>query len=253
MNEKIIEIKNLSFSYNGTPVLDDVNLDVFAGDFMALIGPNGGGKTTLVKMMLGLLTPDRGEILLWGKKPYQVVHRIGYAPQDLHANNSFPISVFDVTIMGAMKGGRGLKRFSRAEKEKARESLERVEMWDYRNKRIQDLSGGQRQRVFIARALVGDPDLLLLDEPTSSVDQKGQKQLFNFLKELNKNATIIVVSHDLMALSTYIQSVACVSRKVHFHNAPVITKDMLETAYQCPVDLIAHGLPHRVFHEHNEE
>jgi zinc transport system ATP-binding protein len=126
-------------------------------------------------------------------------------------------------------------------------------MWGYRKHRMGTLSGGQRQRVFVARALVSEPELLFLDEPTASVDTKGQTDFYEFLKELNDTVTIVVVSHDLMVLSSYVKSVACVSREVFFHDAPEITSDMLEKAYHCPVELIAHGVPHRVFPVHSEE
>jgi zinc transport system ATP-binding protein len=152
-----------------------------------------------------------------------------------------------------MRGGGGWRRFSGPDKIAARQALERVEMWEYRKRRIGELSGGQRQRVFMARALVGEPKILLLDEPTASVDQKGQTDFYALLKELNENVTIVVVSHDLMVLSSYIKSVACVNQQVFFHDAPEITKDMLEMAYHCPVELIAHGVPHRVLPKHSGE
>jgi zinc transport system ATP-binding protein len=152
-----------------------------------------------------------------------------------------------------MRGGGGWRRFSRPDKIAARQALERVEMWEYRKRRIGELSGGQRQRVFMARALVGEPKILFLDEPTASVDQKGQTDFYALLKELNENVTVVVVSHDLMVLSSYIKSVACVSQQVFFHDAPEITKDMLEMAYHCPVELIAHGVPHRVLPKHSGE
>ena len=249
----IIEVHDLWFSYNGNLILKEVNLKIHPGDFLAIIGPNGGGKTTLIKLMLGLLKPDRGSIRVFGRPPREVVPRIGYVPQDIHINKGFPISVLDVVLMGRMRGGGGWRRFSNTDRMVARKALERIEMWEHRRRRMGELSGGQSQRVFVARALVAEPELLFLDEPTASVDTKGQTDFYDFLKELNKTVTIVVVSHDLMVLSSYIRSVACVSQQVFFHDAPEITKDMLEMAYHCPVELIAHGVPHRVFPTHPEQ
>lgn len=253
-NRPHIEIKDLWFSFPGNPVLKGVNLTIYPGDFLAIIGPNGGGKTTLLKLMVGLLEPDRGEIKVLGHPPKEVAYRIGYVPQELGPDKLFPISVFDVVLMGRLKGRGGRWRFSKEDKIFAREALERVDMWASRNHRIGELSGGQRQRVFVARAMVSEPELLLLDEPMASVDQKGQSDFYAFLKDLNERVTIALVSHDPMVLSSHIKSVACVSKQVYFHNAPEITQEMIEMTYQCPVELISHGhLPHRVLPHHSEE
>ena len=252
-NTPIIEVSDLWFSFNGIPVLKEVNLKIYAGDFLAVIGPNGGDKSTLLKIMIGLLEPDRGTVQVFGHSPREAAPGIGYVPQEIGFNKSFPISVQDVVLMGRIRGGGGWRRFSEEDKKAACQALRRVEMWEYRKRRIGELSGGQRQRVFMARALVGEPQILFLDEPTASVDQKGQTDFYAFLKELNETVTVVVVSHDLMVLSSYIKSVACVSQQVFFHNAPEITKDMLEMAYHCPVELIAHGVPHRVLPDHSGE
>jgi zinc transport system ATP-binding protein len=259
MSQNIIKVRDLDFSYNGQPVLRDVDLEVAAGDFMAMIGPNGGGKTTLLKLMLGLLSADRGQILIFGKSPKAVSHRIGYVPQDVHINKDFPVSVLDVVLMGKLKPGRGWTRHSQNDRAAARQALEKVEMADYNDRRIGELSGGQLQRVFVARALVTEPDLLFLDEPTASIDTKGQREFYALLKELNQTITIIVVSHDLMVVSGYVKSVACVNQRLHYHGHAELTGEMVELMYQCtaeevcPVELIAHGVPHRVLHTHEGE
>jgi zinc transport system ATP-binding protein len=259
MSENIIKVRGLDFSYNGQPVLRDVDLEVAAGDFMAMIGPNGGGKTTLLKLMLGLLSAERGRILIFGKSPKAVSHRIGYVPQDVHINKDFPVSVLDVVLMGKLKPGRGWSRHSEADRAAAYQALEKVEMADYGDRRIGKLSGGQLQRVFVARALVTEPDLLFLDEPTASIDTKGQREFYTLLKELNETITIIVVGHDLMVVSGYVKSVACVNQRLHYHGHAELTGEMIELMYQCtaeevcPVELIAHAVPHRVLHTHEEE
>jgi len=253
MSFPVIEIQDLWFSYNKHPILAEVNLIVNSGDFLAIIGPNGGGKTTLLKIMLGLLEPSSGIIRVLSRSPGEVAHRIGYMPQEITINKSFPISVIDVVLMGRLKPGTGWSRYTKKDRIAAEKILEKMEMLGYRNRRVEELSGGERQRIFIARALVSEPELLFLDEPTSSVDTKGQTDLYELLKVLNETVTIVVVSHDISIVSSYVKSLACVNQRVFSHDTPEITKDMLEMAYHCPVELIAHGLPHRVLQEHGDK
>jgi len=259
MSDSIIEIQNLNFSYNSQPVLRDANLIVSQGDFVAMIGPNGGGKTTLLKLMLGLLNADSGVVRIFNKPPQDVSHRIGYVPQDVHINKNFPVSALDVVLMGTLKPGRGWSRHSQQDRLAAINALEQVEMKKFRDHRIGELSGGQKQRVFVARALVTDPELLFLDEPTASIDTKGQNEFYALLKELNKTISIIIVSHDLMVISGTIKSVICVNQSLHYHGHAELTREMIEMMYDCtadetcPVELIAHGLPHRVLHKHENE
>ena len=258
MNQTIIETHNLHFSYNGQPVISGVNLKIQSGDFMAMIGPNGGGKTTLLKLMLGLLKADSGSIRIFGKPPKEVSYRIGYVPQDIHINQNFPISASDVVLMGKLKPGKRWSRHAKEDRIEVLQALERVGIGKYSNRRIGELSVGQKQRVFIARALVTDPDILFLDEPTASIDTKGQNEFYAILKELNQKITIIVVSHDLMVISRYVKSVACVNQSLHYHGDAELTGEMIEMMYDCkieetcPVELIAHGLPHRVLHKHED-
>jgi len=255
----ILEIKNLEFSYNGEAVLKDVNLTVRQKDFIAIIGPNGGGKTTLLKLMLGLLVPVKGTVHVDGKPPREASHCIGYVPQNVHSNHSFPITAIDVVLMGKLDPQKRRSRRSATNRRDALAALERMEMAAYADKKIGTLSGGQRQRVFIARALVAQPKLLLLDEPTASIDTKGQADFYRLLKELNQEITVLVVSHDLLVVSRYVKSVACVNQRLHYHDQAEITGEMLETMYpctveeECPVELVAHGLPHRVLHQHDSE
>lgn len=249
MTTAIIETEHLSFAYNDQPVLKNVNLQIREGDFVALIGPNGGGKTTLIKLILGLLEADGGTVRVFGLPPKDARHRLGYVPQDIHVNRNFPVSALDVVLMGRLKPGGKWSRYTRADRETAMQTLARLEMDLYAHRRIQELSGGQRQRVFIARALVSEPELLLLDEPTSNIDASGQTEFYALIKDLNREVTILMVSHDLMIMSSYVKSVACVNREVHHHEQAEITEEML-SLYHCPVELIAHGLPHRVLRKH---
>ena len=255
----IVEIKDLEFAYNGETVLKGVNLTVRQKDFIAVIGPNGGGKTTLLKLVLGLLTPVKGTVRVDGKSPQKASPCIGYVPQDVHTNRSFPITVIDVVLMGKLDPQRRLSRRSAANHRDALAALGRMEMEAHADKKIGMLSGGQRQRVFIARALMSRPKLLLLDEPTASIDTKGQADFYRLLKELNQEITVLVVSHDLLVISRYVKSVACVNKKLHYHDQAEITGEMLETMYpctveeDCTVELVAHGLPHRVLIDHEKQ
>ncbi len=237
MNGNAVEVKNVSFSYTGRPVLEDITFSIPEKGFIALIGPNGGGKTTLLKLMAGLLTPDQGTISVFGSPPKKAFRRIGYVPQEIHTNKDFPITVGDVVLMGRLKPFNGYGR-SRKDVDIVRESLEQMGVAPFHKKRIGELSGGQRQKVFIARALAGKPDILFLDEPTSSVDSQSRRDLYRTLKELNNSVTIVLASHDLMMLSNFVKSVACVNRTLHCHDNTCIESDMADT-YQCPMELIS--------------
>jgi zinc transport system ATP-binding protein len=255
MNPPVVEIKNVSFAYSGQPVLQDVSLDIRIGDFIAMIGPNGGGKTTLLKLILGLLKPNRGTIKVMGEATQKASHHIGYVPQNVNINQNFPITAMDVVMMGKLEPGRRWKRPTASDRRDAMAAIDRMEMAPLAGRRIADLSGGQRQRIFIARALVTKPQLLLLDEPTASIDTKGQTDFYKLLRELNKDITILVVSHDLLVISTYAKSMACMNRRLHYHNQNEITGDMLKSMYACtveeicPVELITQGHSSRATNE----
>jgi zinc transport system ATP-binding protein len=249
--QPIIKVSNLSFSYNGNVVLKNVSFTVQSHEFLALIGPNGGGKTTLLKLILGLLKPDSGDIRIFDDPPAKSAHRIGYVPQDVAINKSFPISVIDVVLMGRLRSHRG-SRISNQDRKAAQTALDQLEMLKYQSRRIDDLSGGQKERVFIARALATDPDVLLLDEPIANLDNASRGDLYALLKEINKTKTILVVSHDMMVLSSYVTAVACVNKDVHYHDQAEITEGMMDMGYPCPVELIAHGIPHRILKTHKD-
>ena len=256
MNATVVKIEDVTFAYNGQMVLENVSMTVRPDDFIAMIGPNGGGKTTLLKLILGLLKPNQGSIRVLGEHAEKASHHICYVPQDVHINRHFPISVMDVVLMGRLKSGKRFKKSLGEDRHAVLDALKQMEMAAYADSKMGELSGGQRQRVFIARALVTQPKLMLLDEPTAGIDSKGQAEFFQLLKELNTEMAIIVVSHDLLVISTYVKSVACVNKHLHYHPQAEITGEMLETMYPstgetiCPVELVAHGLPHRVLTDH---
>lgn len=238
MQQSIVHITDLCFSYSGKEVLHGIDLVINEGDFIAVVGPNGGGKTTLLKLVIGLLKPTRGTVRLAGGKPggKGKSTRIGYVPQQINHNLSFPATALDVVIMGKHIPD---KRFSFGRGAKDREdgmfALRKMGIEDLADRRISDLSGGQRQRVLISRALVSKPELLVLDEPTASIDSRGQSDFYELLKELNKELTILMVSHDLLSISSVAKSVACVNRRLHYHQMFASSGELLDAVYACSV------------------
>lgn len=244
-------MKNVWVSYNGTSILEDINLTVENNDFLGIIGPNGGGKTTLLKVMLGLVEPNRGEVCVFGKSPQEARHRMGYVPQHALFDRDFPIEVWDVVLMGRYGKAGLFKRYNDEDKRVARNALEKVGMFEHRNSQIGQLSGGELQRVFIARALVTEPRLLLLDEPTASVDSSMQAEFYEILEDLKQQMGIVMVSHDIGAVSIYVNKIACLNRQLYYHGTKEISAEVLEATYKCPVQMITHGtVPHRVLKEH---
>ena len=232
----IIEIKNLSFSYQKQKVLENINLCVEEGDFLAIIGPNGGGKSTLLKLILGINSAKEGSIKIFGEKPHKNLQKIGYVPQNTNVNTDFPIKVLEVVLMGHIGTKRPLFGYAEEEKRCALGALAQVGMEKFANEKIGSLSGGQRQRVMIARALCAHPKVLILDEPTASIDVEGQKQIYELLKELNSYITIIVVSHDLSFIMQYATTVVHVNKTLSFHGLTT-QKDIIQCNNQyCEVD-----------------
>jgi len=214
----VIEIKNLSFAYEKQMVLEDINLKVEEKDFLAIIGPNGGGKSTLVKLILGMYKLKKGTISVLGKEPSKSLSHIGYVPQNTNINTDFPIKVIEVVMMGHVEGKRPLFGYGKDEVLCAMGALAQVGMEQFAQTKIGALSGGQRQRVMIARALCAHPKILILDEPTSSIDQTGQKEIYELLRELNQHITVIVVSHDISVILQYANKAAHVNRLLSYHD-----------------------------------
>lgn len=248
MNLAPILLRDVCFSYGRTAVLENVQLEIPTGDFVAIIGPNGGGKTTLMKLMLGLIQPQQGQVRIFGQKPPLRKANLGYVPQNTQRNLEFPITVFETVQTGLLSPEKWFQASSAPQK--IHQALQRTGMLEFAHHRLGDLSGGQRQRALIARALVSSPQILFLDEPASNIDPSGQASLYQLLHELNQDMTIVVVSHDLLALSQHVKSVVCVNKTTHHHSGTTLTGPMLTSMYECPVELIAHGLPHRVLGEH---
>lgn len=247
----VVELRNVRANYGEITALEDVSLYVYEHDFLGVIGPNGGGKSTLLKVILGLVRPQRGLVSVLGQSPERARSRVGYVSQRYAFDRDFPASVWDVVMMGRYSSAGILRRYDDVDRARAEETLRRVGMLDRWNTQIGRLSGGQQQRVFVARALVSEPQLLLLDEPTASIDSSMQADFYELLEGLKDTLTIIMVSHDIGAISVHVDKIACLNRKMYYHGSAEITADVLEATYQCPVQLIAHGtVPHRVLKEH---
>jgi len=228
----IINIKNLSFSYGNDKVLEEINLDIDKNDFLAIIGPNGGGKSTLLKLILGINQVKYGKIKI-------STNFIGYVPQNTNVNTNFPITVMEVVLMGHIGEKQTLFGYGKDEKLCAMGALEKVGMGDFFDSKIGSLSGGQRQRVMIARALCAHPEVLLLDEPTSSIDVEGQKQIYDLLRELNKIITIVVVSHDISVILEYASKVAHINKTLSYHDIRSTIKQFnTNDEHFCEVELL---------------
>lgn len=214
----VIEVKDLSFAYDKQMILENINLRIEEKDFLAIIGPNGGGKSTLLKLILGIIKPKSGSISVLGKAPSKSLTHIGYVPQNTNVNIDFPIKVIEVVMMGHVGGKRPLFGYSKHEIQCAMGALAQVGMEDYAQSKIGALSGGQRQRVMIARALCAHPQILILDEPTSSIDIAGQKDIYELIKTLNETITVIVVSHDISVILEYANKAAHINRTLSYHD-----------------------------------
>lgn len=247
---EVISLKDVWVKYDKLTVLEDVNLTVNEGDFLGIIGPNGGGKSTLLKVILGLIKPQKGEVKVLGKSPKKALQMIGYVPQYGPSNIDFPISVWEVVLMGRLGKKRLLQQYNDEDRQATYKALEIVDMLAFRDRQIGELSGGQRQRVFIARSLVSDPKVLLLDEPATGIDTRMQREFYELLEKLKSKVTIIMVSHDLSAVSVLVDKIACLNGKLHYHGSKELIPEDIEQSYGCPVELIAHGVPHRVLHKH---
>lgn len=246
----VICLKGVHFQYQrDNPVVVDADFDIFAGEWICVVGPNGGGKSTLLKLILGLLQPDRGQIKVFGRAPERSRARLGYVPQHVHFDPLFPISALEVVLMGTLKAT-SLGRARATDKARAREALARMRLEDKAQVPFADLSGGQRQAVLIARALASEPDVLLLDEPTAHVDVAAEQRLLESLRSLRADLTVLTVSHDLAFVHRAVPKVICVNRNVHVHPTVELTEARLRELYGYDLKRVEHAREHA--HSHTD-
>ncbi|WP_292519764.1 ABC transporter ATP-binding protein [Methanoculleus sp.] len=254
MSTPVIEVDDVWVRLHGQTVLEAVSLAVNPNEFYAIIGPNGGGKTTLLRVILGLLAPSRGVVRILGRTEKEMRKDLGYVPQFRTFDFEYPITVREMVLSGRLGHiTRFPRRYDEEDHARAEQALETMQIANLADRQIRDLSGGEQQRTIIARALVSDPKVLLLDEPTVYVDAPTEAQFYRILDRLRTRMAIVLVTHDIGVIPERVNRVACLNRRLYTHGTNEITPDMLEAAYHCPVDLIAHGVPHRVLSEHSRE
>lgn len=243
-DEPVIAFRNVCFSYGQTPILSDINLAVPSRDFLAVVGPNGGGKTTLLKLVLGFVSPSKGTVTVLGMPPEKARSEIGYMPQRPSYNTSFPITVFDMVLSGRLKSGFFVRGYDKNDRRAAEEALELTGLAECKKAGMEELSGGQVQRALLARAMVNRPEILLLDEPTANIDVKGKMQFTELFADINRKTTLVMVSHDLDLFSKGIKRIACVNHTLYLHASP--EKGGPASSFKCPakevcpVELLTH-------------
>lgn len=248
---KLINIDNIVAGYDNKIVLHDVSLDIWENDFLGIIGPNGGGKTTLLKIILGLLKPKSGSVRYFDGEKEVSSLKIGYLPQMNKIDKKFPISVREVVLSGLMAEKPRFRDFTAEQKQRAEEVIAQMGLQELAKRAIGDLSGGQLQRVLLGRSMVSCPKVLILDEPNSYVDKRFESHFYNLLEEISKESSIILVSHDIGTVLSMVKNIACVNETLHYHSGADISAEWLENKYACPIELVGHGdLPHRVLKNH---
>lgn len=245
----LIRLKNICFGYHHDAVIEQVNLDINDNDYIGMIGPNGGGKSTIIKIIMGLIKPWSGEIEIGTNQNGDAV-KIGYLPQYHLFDKSFPITVQEVILSGLIGNRTSLFRFNKFQKSEAETLIKTLGLKKLQHQSIGDLSGGQMQRVFLGRAMISNPDVLILDEPVTFVDNRFENEMYELLQQINKQTAILLVSHDVGQIVSFVKTIACVNHYLHYHPSNKISEDIL-ASYDCPIELITHGkVPHRVLHNH---
>jgi len=252
---KLMTLNNVSAAYDGNIVLEDVNLTVEERDFLGVIGPNGGGKTTLIKIILGLLKPVSGSVRFYKDGQEAESLRMGYLPQYTSIDRKFPVSVYETVISGLGNQTGAFFRYSRTQHQEAMRTIRQVGLEGMEDLPLGQLSGGQLQRALLGRALVSRPDVLILDEPSTYLDQRYESLLYDLLNEVNRDCAVILVSHDIGTVLQNVRSIACVSGRLYYHpTTSAVTTEWIERHFGCPIDLLGHGhLPHRVLACHHEK
>jgi zinc transport system ATP-binding protein len=240
VSDPVLQCQDLDFGYDRHLILKNVNFGIPAGDFVCIVGPNGSGKTTLLKLGLGLVKPNRGTVRVFGQDPSRVAGRVGYVPQHPRLDPLFPVSALDVTLMGRLGSSRSWGPWQGNDRRRALAALDEVGLVDKSGQHFASLSGGQKQRVLIARALAGNPELLLLDEPTAGLDAHVEEGFYRLLQELNQRLTIVMVSHDLGFVSGFVRSVICVGKDVVVHPTSAITGEVIADLYGSDMRLVRH-------------
>ncbi len=240
MIEPAIKINALNFSFDNIAILENINMTIEQGDFAGLVGPNGGGKTTLLKLILGLYKAQSGQIKIFAQPLKNQRKKIGYVPQYANFNSDFPISVEDTVLQGRLGIGAFWGRYNRQDKAIAKKMMQETEIFDLAQRSIQSLSGGQMQRVLVARALAAEPEIMLLDEPTANIDQRAEKDIFDLFKAINARMTILIISHDIGFVSEYINKVFCLNKTLVCHDSTPVTSDTIHSLYGEHVSEIHH-------------
>lgn len=254
MNNSIIKIENLSAGYDRKTVLHDINLEIYEKDFLGIIGPNGGGKTTLMKVILGLLKPSEGKITFYDNGMPVEQLEIGYLPQYNSIDKKFPISIYEVILSGLNRQKSLFSRFTKEHHERVKETISMMGLEGMENKPIGQLSGGQMQRALLGRAIVSNPKAIILDEPNTYIDKRFEARLYSLLEEINKQRAVILVSHDIGSVLQTVKSIACVNSTLDYHPQSEVSAEWIEEKLQCPIELLGHGeLPHRVLKKHNHD
>ena len=247
--ETIISLRNVSVSYDGNHALEGVNLDIYADDFLGIIGPNGGGKTSLVKAIMGGVR-YKGDILFSPQLRHGNHYKIGYMPQISKFDMSFPISIEEVVLSGLQSEKGIFSRYTSSDRAKAHELLKQMGILDIASRPIGEVSGGEMQRALLCRAIISEPKLLILDEPTNFVDNRFENEFYHLLQQLHKHMAIVIVSHDVGTITSLVESIVCVNRSVHRHNSNILTEEQLLN-YNCPIQIVSHGhIPHTVLAHH---
>ena len=248
---RLIETQNVTVAYGAKTVLRDISLTLWENDFLGIIGPNGGGKTTLLKAILRLLKPSKGEIIFYKDNQPVPALKIGYLPQINQIDKHFPVSVSEVVASGLMCEKKSWRNYSLEQQRRISATIDMMEISDKVKRPIGELSGGELQRVLLGRAIVSHPDVLILDEPNTYVDKFFESRLYKLLEEINEDMAIILVSHDMGTILPLVKNIACVNETLHYHAGNNLTDEWIEQVYHCPIELVGHGdFPHRVLKRH---